>query len=68
MKRLKTYEGFGYSNEDYFNEVMYLLKQSNLRPVEITKLFDFYSEMIEEYMNDGKSPKIVVDEIFNLTK
>lgn len=63
MKRIKTFEGFGYSEDDYISEVTNLLKQFNLRPVQINQLMDFYQDMIEEYMNDGKVPKILVDEL-----
>lgn len=58
-------EGFGYTEEDYIIEVTNLLKQFNLRPIQINHLLDFYQEMIEEYMNDGKVPKLLVDELSN---
>jgi len=63
MKWIKTFEGFGYSEEDYVTEVTNLLKQYNLRPVQINQYMDFYQDMIEEYMNDGKVPKTLVDEL-----
>lgn len=63
MKWIKKFEGFGYTDDDYFNEVTQLLKQYNLRPIQINQYIDFYQDMIEEYKNDGKVPSLLVDEL-----
>jgi glutaredoxin len=63
MKHLKTFEGFGYSDDDYQSEVISILKKFNLRPVEINNLMDFYAEMMVEYEDNGKVPQVFVNDI-----
>lgn len=63
MKHLKTFEGFGYSDDDYQSEVLSILKKFNLRPVEINNLMDFYGEMMVEYEDSGKVPQVFVNDI-----
>lgn len=63
MKHLKTFEGFGYSDNDYQSEVLSILKKFNLRPIEINNLMDFYAEMMVEYEDSGKVPQVFVNDI-----
>jgi hypothetical protein len=63
MKYLKRFEGFGYSDDDYQNEVISILKKFNLRPSEINTIMDFYSDMMIEYEDTGKVPQVFVNDI-----
>ena len=63
MKHLKTFEGFGYSDNDYQSEVLSILKKFNLRPIEINNLMEFYGEMMVEYEDSGKVPQVFVNDI-----
>ena len=63
MKHLKTFEGFGYSDNDYQSEVLSILKKFNLRPIEINNLMEFYGEIMVEYEDSGKVPQVFVNDI-----
>lgn len=63
MRYLKTFEGFGYSDDDYRNEVIRILKQYDIRPVEINKLIEFYEDDMFEFQDTGKTPQNFVDYI-----
>ncbi len=63
MKYIKKFESFGYSDDDYQNEVTSILKNFNLRPTEINTIMDFYSDMMVEYEDNGKVPQVFVDAI-----
>lgn len=65
MKWIKKFEGFGYDDDDYINEIVRLLKDFDLRPNQVNHLLNFYQDMIEEYKNEGKVPQIFVNDIKN---
>ena len=60
---LKKFEGFGYSDDDFKNEVIRILKQYDLRPVQINTIIDFYQDMMLQYEDEGKVPQTFVTDI-----
>jgi hypothetical protein len=49
--------------DEYVNEIKTMLKAYNIRPVVLNQIIDGYSNVIEEYYQEGKYPKLFVDEI-----
>lgn len=59
----RTNESNAYSLDEYNSYITKELSQYNLRPSQITQLLDFYSEDIENALEEGKFPKIIADEL-----
>ena len=49
--------------QEYTNQIMSLLKEFNIRPVVLNHILDQCQDQISEYYEEGKDPKIFVDEI-----
>lgn len=63
MKRIKTFESFSSTAEEYAVEVSDFLKGYNLFPDQISHLLDQYSGDIARAYEEGKYSKEVADEI-----
>jgi hypothetical protein len=63
MIHLKKFEGFGYSDDDFKNEVIRILKQYDIRPVQINTIINFYQDMMLQYEDEGKVPQTFVNDI-----
>lgn len=57
-----TNESYSDVNE-YIEEIKTMLKAYNIRPVVLNQIIDGYSDVIEKYYQEGKYPKLFVDEI-----
>lgn len=57
-----TNESYSDVNE-YIEEIKTMLKAYNIRPVVLNQIIDGYSDVIEQYYQEGKYPKLFVDEI-----
>lgn len=62
MKYLKAFESY-FAPDEYVSAVTDILKTYNLMPQQITQIIDSYSNMIEEYYNNGRYPQVFVDTI-----
>jgi hypothetical protein len=49
--------------QEYIDEVKTMLKTYNIRPVVLNQIIDGYSDVIEQYYQENKYPKVFVDEI-----
>lgn len=57
-----TNESYSDVNE-YIEEIKTMLKAYNIRPVVLNQIIDGYSNVIEQYYQEGRYPKLFVDEI-----
>ena len=58
-KNLLSYQDI----DEYQDEIRTMLKAYNIRPVVLNQIIDKYSEVIQTYYDEGKFPKLFVDEI-----
>jgi hypothetical protein len=63
MRRIKTFESFGYTLEEYTLQVSDFLKPYNIFPSQISFLLDQYAAEIEEWYSEGKYAKELVNKI-----
>lgn len=49
--------------QEYTNQIISLLKEYNIRPLVLNHIIDQCQEQISEYYEEGKNPKLFVDEI-----
>ena len=49
--------------QEYTNQIMSFFKEYNIRPVVLNHILDQCQDQISEYYEEGKDPKIFVDEI-----
>ena len=49
--------------QEYQNDIKELLSNYNIRPVVLTHILDEYEQQIQEFYDEGKHPKLFVDEI-----
>ena len=49
--------------QEYTNQIMSLLKEFNIRPIVLNHIIDQCQYQISEYYEEGKEPKLFVDEI-----
>ncbi len=53
-----------YSNiDEYKNDIIDLISQYNIRHIVLNQLLEFYEDRINQFYNEGKHPKLFVDEI-----
>jgi hypothetical protein len=64
MKHIKRYESFGSS--DITSDLLNYLKSKNYSPLQINKIIDSYSGLIEELSQKGENSKLILKKIINL--
>lgn len=64
MKHIKKYESFGSS--DINSDLLNYLKSKNYSPLQINKIIDSYSGLIEELSQKGENSKLILKKIINL--
>lgn len=64
MKYIKKYQLF--ESSDIISELVIYLKSKNYSPLQINKIIDSYSGLIEELSQKGENSKLILKKIIDL--
>lgn len=64
MKHIKRYESF--ETSDITSDLLNYLKSNNYSPLQINKIIDSYSGLIEELSQKGENNKLILKRIIEL--